>query len=210
VNYTRKLRDSTQLSHVQSKFHTLWGKLLDIDEKHAESYLDWFLEMVGTNNKHAEELALKRKLKAAASVDVPALRAALSSVKPKGHPVNISKGDIVRVRFGINVADEFSDLRSDFTMNAGHYAIVLAQKGFMFLVLPMTSHSQPSQNPDLVMTVDTTNIPGEDVGHVVFSQRISRIPGFSDGKYSITAEEFAELDEKLGKYLVIKYAIHSV
>ena len=99
-------------------------------------------------------------------------------------PINMKRGDIVWVRFGINVGDEFGD---DGTK--GHYALVWARQGFMFVVIPLSS--QPRKDdftvelgkidelPDNVSFAKLDNIKSISI------RRIGWINGLKDGKITI-------------------------
>lgn len=52
-------------------------------------------------------------------------------------PANIERGDIVRTDYGYNIGDEYSDKGQD-----GHFSLVWAQKGFVFVVIPLTKSPQ--------------------------------------------------------------------
>ena len=129
----------------------------------------------------------------------------------KNHPLNISKGDIVHVRFGINIGDELSDLDTKLTLFDGHYGIVLAQKGFMFLILPLTSHPQRLGDSSLEFYYENLELPGGcNKSYPAFAKmqfvhlrRIKRIHGIPDGKKQLSPEQISELDTKIKKLLNI-------
>ena len=211
------LRDSANQGNVKALQANLWGELLDADEKFAESYLTWCIKQVKENKKNQKLIELNReKFKAKKDNEKEEIQKQIRSVQPKGHPYQITKGDVVLVQFGINVGDEISDLQKDQTMKRdhGHYAVVLAQKGFMFLVVPLSSQPQSNRkNPDMEMCIEDLGIGNSDKSYVMFSQvnsihirRIKKIQSLlPTGKTSLNSEVLGQLEEKIVDFLGIIY-----
>lgn len=207
------LKDSTKKKEIQSLSVALWNELQNVDEEYAKSYLAWCIEKLKTNKNHFEESIIKSKLKKLPlnSEEQTSLKVQLKKVKHKNHPLNISKGDIVHVRFGINIGDELSDLDTKLTLFDGHYGIVLAQKGFMFLILPLTSHPQRLGDSSLEFYYENLELPGGcNKSYPAFAKmqfvhlrRIKRIHGIPDGKKQLSPEQISELDTKIKKLLNI-------
>lgn len=215
------LRDSDAEHHgkVSSMHSNLWGELLDCDENYAHSYLKWCISQLKHNKNNIKHFQLKNDLKMAQRTnnkeEEQEILNQIRYVKPKGFPYNIKRGDIVLVKFGINLADEICDLQKDQTMKEdhGHYSIIIAQKGFMFLVVPLSSQAQPNpQNPNLVMTIEGLGIGNSNQTHVIFNQiqsvsirRISKIKSLlPEGKMSLPPEILEELEGKLSEYMGIE------
>lgn len=192
---------------------SFWNEIQEIDANYAESYLKWCMEKLNINKKHIKELSLKRQLKfkAPGSNEYNSIKFSIKEASHRNIPKNISKGDIVHVKFGVNLGDELTDLDNNQVTLAGHYAIVLAQRGFMFLVLPLTSQPQRENDPELIMILKDLGLPGMineshiTIGKIrsVHIRRINRIHSLSEGKISLTPEKIKELDSILIKFLAI-------
>lgn len=201
------LKDSTRNFEIRALSVNLWNELQDVDENYAESYLKWCIEKIRANKLHKEELDLKKQLKNRTLTNEAKndLQNKLRRVKHKNHPHNISKGDIVHVRFGVNLGDELSDLDSALKTLDGHYAVVIAQKGFMFLIIPLTSSPQRLNDPYLDFYFEGLELPGgQDKSYLAFAKmqfvhfrRIKRIHGIPEGKKSLSPEQVKELNERL-------------
>ncbi|MFJ8357023.1 hypothetical protein [Bacillus paramycoides] len=200
------LRDSSNISKSRGTLNALWSELLDIDENYAESYLQWSLSKLKTNIKHQKETDLKKERnKCATEKEKQDVTKKIRTVAHKDIPRNISKGDIVHVTFGLNIGDELSDIKSDNTLLAGHYGIVLGQKGFMFLIIPITSQYQRIEPK---MTLDTSDLPGTyTTSHVAFAKmksvhirRINRIHSIPDGKKTLDPVLLKELEDKVSEF----------
>ncbi|MDP2892453.1 MAG: hypothetical protein Q8O09_04885 [Bacillota bacterium] len=101
-------------------------------------------------------------------------------------PSYLKRGDIIRVEFGINIGDELSDYGTD-----GHFAMIWAQQGLCFLVLPFTKKTQGS-NPHAVNIGKINGLPVSADTYVkldymrwVYSTRILWINEEKDGKIII-------------------------
>lgn len=210
------LRDSSNQSTVKALHANFWGELLDVDEKYAESYLNWCTKQLKENKKNSQHIVLKGQLRQATESEKIAIKKQIKYVKPKGYPLDVKRGDIVLVQFGINLGDEISDLQKDQTMKKdhGHYSVVLAQKGFMFLVVPLSSQRQKnSVNPDLEMCIRGLGIGDSEESHVVFNQiqsvHIRRIKNISsllpEGKMSLDPTVLTNLEEKISAFMGINY-----
>lgn len=205
------LKSSNKKGKIQSLSVNLWNELQDMDENYAESYLNWCIEKVKVNKLHQQEQLCKKKLKISTlkEKDKVELQRILNTVKYKNHPKNISKGDIIHVRFGVNLGDELSDLDSTFKKIDGHYGIVISQKGFMFLVIPLTSHPQRSGDADLDFCLENLQLPGgHNKSYLAFAKmkfihirRIKRIHGIHDGKKILTPEQLEKVDKGLKKLI---------
>lgn len=208
------LKDSARNSSIRALSVNLWNELLDVDENYAEAFLNWCIEKTRANKLHQQEQSLKAQLKSRSLTegDKNVLQGKLKAIKHKNHPLGITKGDIVHVRFGVNLGDEFSDLDTNLKALPGHYGIVIAQKGFMFLVLPLTSHPQRLNDPNLDFYFEGLNLPGAyDKSYLAFAKmkfvhfrRIIRIQGIQDGEKSLTPEQIKILDSKLDILLQLK------
>jgi hypothetical protein len=139
------------------------------------------------------------------------LQILLKNVKHKNHPLNISKGDIVHVRFGVNLGDELSDLDPSLKDLDGHYGIVVAQKGFMFLILPLTSSPLKLNDPDLDFYFEGLALPGGyDKSYLAFAKmrfihfrRIKRIHGIPDGKKTLLPDQVKKMNAALKKLMIL-------
>lgn len=205
------LKNSSIKRDVQAISVSLWNELQDMDEQYAKSYLTWCLEKLKMNKQCFEENAIKKDLK---NINLTReeqlnLNLKLKTVKYKNHPLNISKGDIVHVRFGVNIGDEFSDLDANLGLFDGHYGIVVAQKGFMFLILPLSSHKQRLGNSKLEYCYENLGLPGNCTKsypafakmQFIHLRRIKRIHNIPDGKKQLSPAQILELDEKLKNLL---------
>jgi len=105
------------------------------------------------------------------------------------YPHHMQRGDIVWVDFGINIGDEYSDVGRD-----GHYAMIWAQKGFVFIVLPLTSDGKFMNDFSVdigkipQLPLDGSSFVKIDMIRSVSMRRIHNINGVHDGKISITDE----------------------
>jgi hypothetical protein len=198
-----KLRDSSNKSVSRGILNALWSELLDVDENYAETYLRWCLNKLKINKQHQEELRLKRERNNATTEDKKKeLTLKIKAISHKNLPKNISKGDIVHVNFGINLGDELSDIDYNNKPLTGHYGIVLGQKGFMFLIVPITSQAQRVEPK---MTLKDLGLPGTTTeSHVAFAKmrcvhirRIQRIHSLPEGKKTLSPELLKELEEKV-------------
>ncbi|NLE25605.1 MAG: hypothetical protein GX625_09740 [Clostridiaceae bacterium] len=208
-----KLKDSSRNKETRTLSIDLWNALQDVDENYADSFLAWCNEKIKINKLHEQELSIKIQLKNKSLPEQQRsnLEAILHNVKHKNHPLNITKGDIVHVRFGVNVGDELSDLDSQLKLLRGHYGIVIAQKGFMFLILPLTSHPSRLNDPDLDFYFEGFDLPGEcNKSYLAFAKmqfvhfrRINRIHGISEGKKYLSTEQMNKVNFALNKLLQI-------
>ncbi|MEG0729626.1 MAG: hypothetical protein RR420_08390 [Anaerovoracaceae bacterium] len=207
------LKDSSRNSAIRTLSVSLWNELQDIDENYAESYLNWCIEKAKTNKLHQQEQNLKKQLKNQSLTEEEKnnLQNLLRNVKHKNHPLNISKGDVVHVRFGINLGDELSDLDSSLKTLDGHYGIVVAQKGFMFLILPLTSHPSRMNDSDLDFYFEGLDLPGGyEKSYLAFAKmkfihfrRIKRIHGIPNGKKNLLPEQVVKMNKALDKLMAL-------
>ena len=207
------LKDSSRNSSIRTLSVNLWSELQDMDENYAEAYLNWCVEKLRINKLHQQEQNLRRQIKnkTLTQDQKKNLIDLLKNKKHKNHPLDIKKGDIVHVRFGVNLGDELSDLDKDLKTLDGHYGIVVAQKGFMFLILPLTSHKSRFNDPDLDFYFEGLNLPGGyQKSYLAFSKmqfihfrRIKRIHGIKEGKETLTEEQILKLNTALKKLMLI-------
>lgn len=206
------LRSSTKNTSVKALHSTFWGELLDVDENYAESYLNWCLKQLKENKNNMKHVNLKKQLSKATVEEEGKIKKQIRSVSPKGHPRKIEQGDIVLVQFGINLGDEISDLQKDQSMKEehGHYSVVLAQKGFMFLVVPLSSQKQSSKD-SVEMCIKDLGIGDSNNSYVMFnhiqSVHIRRIKNIQSllpsGKINLEPTILKELTDKICKFMKI-------
>ncbi|RUU74309.1 hypothetical protein EOC06_33960 [Mesorhizobium sp. M7A.F.Ca.MR.362.00.0.0] len=210
-NSMTNLRDSDNQSAARALHSSFWGELLDVDQNYAESYLKWCIAQLKENKRNTKHIALKNAFRNADESAKFNLRKQMGTVKPKGHPLGINPGDIVLVRYGINVGDEISDLQRDNTLknDHGHYSVVVKQKGFMFLVVPLSSQRQRSNNPAEELSFKGLGIGTTDESHVMFNQiqsvHIRRLKNIQsllpEGKCSLNPDDFTALKDKLSLFM---------
>jgi mRNA-degrading endonuclease toxin of MazEF toxin-antitoxin module len=105
-----KLRDNTSLiNSIKGKMASIVSEVLDIESRKADKFTDWLLSKSIYYRQHYN-------------------KERFSPVPP-----NMVRGNIVWVDFGINIGDEFSDDGTN-----GHFAMIWAQQGFMFIVIPLS------------------------------------------------------------------------
>ncbi|GAB0171921.1 type II toxin-antitoxin system PemK/MazF family toxin [Lysinibacillus sp. CTST325] len=207
------LRNSTKNTSVKALHSTFWGELLDVDENYAESYLNWCLKQLKENKNNMKHVNLKKQLSKATVEEEGKIKKQIRSVRPKGHPREIKQGDIVLVQFGINLGDEISDLQKDQSMKEehGHYSVVLAQKGFMFLVVPLSSQKQSYKDSGVEMCIKDLGIGDSNNSYVMFnhiqSVHIRRIKNIQSllpsGKINLEPAILKELTDKICKFMKI-------
>lgn len=207
------LKDSANKKDIQSLSVSLWNELQDLDENYAKSFLEWCIQKSKLNKFHQKEQEIRRNLRKSGikPEEEAKLRDELNNVKHRNHPTNIKRGDIVHVKFGVNLGDELSDLDANYASLDGHYGIVINQRGFMFLILPLTSQPQRIDDPELSVCFENLGLPGGYTkSYLAFAKmkyihfrRISRIHGVKDGKMTLTAPQIQTLDQKLKKLIEI-------
>lgn len=91
------------------------------------------------------------------------------------------------VDFGINVGHEFSDMFRD-----KHFALVWAQQGQVFIVIPLTKQPQKTDNKFVVNLGNIPGLPGErdsfarlDSIRSVSIRRITRMKERPEGKITL-------------------------
>lgn len=208
------LKDSSRNSAIRTLSVSLWNELQDMDENYAEAYLNWCIEKARANKLHQKEQNFKKQLKNPTLTQEQKnnLQISLRNVKHKNHPLNISKGDIVHVRFGVNLGDELSDLDQSLKTLDGHYGIVVAQKGFMFLILPLTSHPLRLNDPDLDFYFEGLDLPGGyQKSYLAFAKmqfihfrRIKRIHGIQNGKKELLPDQVIKMNKALKKLMILE------
>ncbi|MGZ4032919.1 MAG: hypothetical protein ACXVP2_12245 [Tumebacillaceae bacterium] len=206
---TLRQADEEVRSSARQTLNSIWSEIQDVNSSYARSYLIWCLRKLQINKAHQKESGIRREIKNERSIARrEILTVELNQVKHKNHPRNICKGDIVHVKFGVNVGNEMSDLDANSELKQGHYAVVLGQKGFMFLIAPLTSHEQPE--PTLQFA--NLHLPGEttisylSLGKIksVHIRRIERILGIPEGKRRLDPDDMVKLDEVVAAYLGMK------
>lgn len=206
------LRDSEKEKRdlIKGKLDAIWGELQDVSENYAQSYIEWCLRKLLNNKKHISEMKYKKeKRKTSDHALQEEYQKEINKVKHKNIPKNISPGDVVHVTFGVNIADELSDIDKHDNIIEGHYAVVLEQKGFMFLVIPLTSQNQRVE-PNMI--IKDFGLPGTTTeSHVAFAKmktvhirRINRVHGIPEGKKTLDPDVFIELKNKLREFWGLK------
>ena len=103
-------------------------------------------------------------------------------------PKNMERVDMIRVNFGLNIGDEFSD-----NGVSSHFAIYWAQNGYQIVVIPISSQErQPEKNSYAVNIGHIPGLPKDsdsyakiDMLRSINIRRISKITGKSEGKISL-------------------------
>lgn len=156
--------DTTTRNSIKGKLSSIISQLDDVDSSLALHTVDWLCQKANYTKLHYNHA---RFLKL---------------------PNNMQRGDIVRVEFGVNVGDEFSEHTED-----GHFAMIWGQKGFLFIVIPLTKEPQPSSNEYAVDLGIISGLPGSintyaklEAIRSVSIRRIRRINEQPNGKISIT------------------------
>ena len=150
---------------IKNKVYEVYQQLVDIKESDALNLVNWLVQKC----RH-----IKR----------------IQKGKFKRLPNNLIRGDIVNVEFGINIGNELSDSNTN-----GHYAIIWAQQGFTFLVIPLTKKQQVnnlfSENIGEIegLPVKIDSYVKVDYMKWISSTRIRWINEQSDGKIVIKDEK---------------------
>lgn len=209
-----KLReDSETLKLIKSRQSAILSDLLDMDANYAESFIKWMHNLLLQNKRHFMESSLRKQLKLLKNTDsdYKNIRQKIKNVSHKSHPLSMSKGDIVHVKFGVNLGDELSDLDKDRKSLPGHYGLILAQKGFAFIIIPLTSVPQPFPGA----TFELNNIPGlPKKSFLLFNQiravnirRLERIHGIPSGKIVLDKKVLMPgIERKLREFLCLNGA----
>lgn len=133
------LRDDDRMkNNIKDRLKTIYSELLDFDSEVALAYVKWKLDKIKTNKNHINEMILRRQLKGATfrSPEYNRIKTEISKTLPTNYPNSLEIGDIININFGIGFAGELS---------GNHYAIILANKGSMFLIAPLTKTPQPDK-----------------------------------------------------------------
>lgn len=192
--------DQSKQNDVKIKLKTIYSELLDLDADNALEYVKWKLEKIITNKKHNKEIALRLQLKSTtvSSDEYNNIKSEIRKILPKNYPNSLEQGDIINVNFGIGFAGELSD---------DHYAIILSNKGSMFLIAPLTKTPQPDR--ENIKYFENLNLPGENgKSYVNFGQiryvhfrRIQNIIGIPEKKRHIDKIEVNDILEKFNKII---------
>lgn len=180
-----KLKDSQKsIIKAKSKLMSIVSELSEVEEESALEFVDWCLEKSKYHKKHK----LKEKL--------------------KGLPYKMQRGDIVKVNFGINIGDEFSD-----SGTGPHFAIYWEQNGFQIIVIPISAEErQPEKNKFAENLGNILGLPKGsnsyakiDMIRSVSIRRISKIYGQPDGKISLSKvkpEAIQQISKKIKEKFV--------
>ena len=123
-------------------------------------------------------------------------------------PQNMQRGDIVWVEFGMNVGDELSDQYRD-----GHYAMIWAQQGFVFIVFPLASSEDKTFNDYAVNIGNVPHLPGNgdsylkvDMVRAISIRRIRKLNNVRAGKVCINDKEILKrINDKILEKLTINF-----
>ena len=195
---------------IKSRQSAILSELLELDANYAESYIKWMHNLLRKNIEYIKESNLRKKLKIIRkdTEEYNEIKLKIKKCAHRSHPLNMSKGDIVHIKFGVNLGDELCDLDKEQKSLSGHYGMILAQTGFIFTVIPLTSQSQPSL--DLVFELNNVNgLPKRS--YLLFSQirsvnirRIERIISIPSGKITLNKDVVKEIDKQLANFYHIK------
>ena len=182
-----KLKDNHQsIIKAKSKLMSIISELGEVEEDSAIEFITWCLEKSKYHKKHK----LKEKLSAL--------------------PYQMQRGDIVKVNFGINIGDEFSD-----SGTGSHFAVYWEQNGFQIIVIPISAEErQPQKNKFAQNIGQIEGLPKGndsyakiDMIRSVSIRRISRIYGQADGKISLSKikpEAIQQISDKIKEKFVIE------
>ena len=127
--------DARAREELDGIMNTIKGLLLDEEKEKALFQVRWFLDKTVMNKHHEEERALKNEInnKGEYNEERRELIKKRTAVTQKNCTLPINIGDIRHIKFGVGVGHELRE---------HHYGIILARKGLMFLVAPLTSVPQ--------------------------------------------------------------------
>lgn len=153
------LRDVEKIKiAVDSKLKAIFSELLDSDAELAEQYVIELHDKIISNKNHEKQNVLESQLREikgryddTSNIIRKEVYENLEKVKHKNLPSVIVKGDIIYVKYGIGIGDE---------LRKGHYGIVLARRGWLYLIAPLTKTLQP--HAALNITFSGLSLPGED------------------------------------------------
>jgi len=134
--------------HLDGKVNTIKGLLLDIETSQSLFAVDWFYDKIMMNKNHQEESQLKKQINTTTDLAIKnKLKERINKVSQKNVPKPILIGDVVHIKFGVGVGHELKE---------HHFGIVLARKGLMFLIAPLTS--VPQDYGDLNYSFNNLNL----------------------------------------------------
>lgn len=175
--------DEAQKQRVKATLTKIIDQLEEVDSQKAYKFSDWLLRKSRYYKSHS-------------------LRKGFGDV-----PNNISRGDVVRIDFGINVGDEYSDENQDC-----HFGLVWARQGYLLVIIPLTKTPQIKNDlgvnlgkiPQLPEDVDTW-AKLESIRSVSI-RRIKRMNEFSEGKFSLLDSEavMSKINQKIMDQFIIK------
>lgn len=182
-----KLKESHQSTiKAKSKLMSIISELGEVEEESALEFISWCLEKSKYHKKHK----LKEKL--------------------SGLPYKMQRGDIIKVDFGINIGDEFSD-----SGTGPHFAIYWEQNGFQIIVIPISAEERKPEKNDFAQNIG--QIPGLPKGKDSYAKidmiksvsirRISKIYGQKDGKIPLSIikpEAIQQISDKIKEKFVIE------
>lgn len=187
------LRDEDEhvKERIKDRLKAVYSLLLDCETWMSEEYIAEMIDKITANMKHDEERRLMKQLREVdgrndeVSIRIRTeLRSIINQLKHKDIPNGILRGDILYVKYGIGYGDE---------LRKGHYGIILARRGDLYLVAPLTKRVQPYG--ELNITFFGLGLPGEDssgksyisFNHIRFvhKRRLDKIQGIKSGKIRI-------------------------
>jgi len=126
--------DQEARKELDGKINTIKGMLLDINTKQSLFTVNWFHDKILMNKHHEIEPILKKNIKIESDSNKRKLISEqLTQISQKNCPFKVLTGDVFHIKFGVGVGHELKE---------HHYGIVLARKGLMFLIAPLTSSPQ--------------------------------------------------------------------
>lgn len=150
--------DNDMLNSVKGKLSSVLSEIKDVESLKANSFIDWILKKSIYYKQHY--------------------------FREKFHnlPYQMKRGDIVWVDFGINVGDEFGDDGTD-----GHFAMIWAQQGFMFIVIPLSKQERVDKytvNLGIIEGLPYSQNSYAKLDNIksIHIRRIKRINGQDNGK----------------------------
>lgn len=188
------LRDNRELrENCKIKLRAILDELDDVDENRAIEYCNWLHEKTQIFKKHCNNDSFPKL------------------------PENMEQGDIIKVRFGINLGSELSDTGEN---SKGHFAMFWCQQGQQVIVIPLTKTPQPKSNklgiPLGVIDglpkrekdgklIDVVTYAKIDAVRSVHLRRISRISGVTKGKIKFSDhEKLKEINDIISNQLLFQ------
>lgn len=194
----RKNREARK--HLDGKINTIKGLLLDLETNQSLFTVDWFYDKLIMNKNHEEEARIRRQIKSVSDETLKdKLKKDINKVSQKNVPKPIQVGDVVHIKFGVGVGHELKE---------HHFGIVLARKGLMFLIAPLTSKEQDYGS--LNYSFDNLNLSkSTKISHVSFchiryihQRRIENITTVNNKIRKITID-IKEVEKILDNYFQV-------